>query len=106
MSGKLERAIVPALLLAAVYYAIFGGEYTVFELRSARAAAAVEAERLASVRGTIDSLGAYADSLRTDDATIERIAREDFGMIRDGEVLYRFVEAPPEAPGEHDAGGR
>lgn len=106
MSGRLEGALVPLLLLAAVYYAIFGGEYTVFELRSARAAADVEADRLTEVRGTIDSLSAYADSLRTDDATIERIAREEFGMIREGEVLYRFADTPPEALAENDAGGR
>jgi cell division protein FtsB len=24
--------------------------------------------------------------------TQERIAREEFGMIRDGEILYRFVD--------------
>jgi len=53
-------------------------------------------ERLAEVEARIDSLRAWADSLENDPATIERVAREDFGMIRDGETLYRFVEADPE----------
>jgi cell division protein FtsB len=32
-----------------------------------------------------------------DSATIERIARERFGMIRSGEKLYRFAPAPDSA---------
>jgi hypothetical protein len=32
-----------------------------------------------------------AGKLESDDAAIERIARERFGMIREGEILYRFV---------------
>ena len=36
--GKLKRLVLPGLLLVAVYYAVFGGEYSVFELRSTRQA--------------------------------------------------------------------
>lgn len=96
--NRLARWIVPALVLAAVYYAVFGGEYSVFELRRARAAVAEERRALALLEQQIDSLEARADSLRTDPATLERIAREQFGMIREGEVLYRF--APPPGPAE------
>jgi len=92
---RLKRVIVPGLLLVAVYYALFGGEYSVFELDAARAAVETERVHLVDVRFQIDSLGAWADSLRVDSATIERIARERFGMIRDGETLYRFAPADP-----------
>jgi len=92
VSGRLKRAVVPGLLLVAAYYAIFGGEYSVFELRWARAAVEVEQVRLEGLRAEIDSLAAWADSLANDDATIERIAREEFGMIREGETLYRFAD--------------
>lgn len=95
MNGRIGRAIVPTLLLAAVYYAVFGGEYSVFELREARQALEVEGEALVRVQADIDSLQARADSLRSDPATIERIAREEFGMIRDGETLYRFADTEP-----------
>jgi cell division protein FtsB len=30
--------------------------------------------------------------LETDSATIERLARERYGMIRGGEILYRIAE--------------
>lgn len=93
--SRLGRLLVPGLLLAAVYYAVFGGEYTMFELREARASLETERIVLTQVKGQIDSLAAWADSLESDATTIERIAREDFGMIRDGETLYRFADSEP-----------
>ena len=87
-----KRMIVPALLGIAAYYALFGGETSVFELRTARTSVEVERARLAELHGEIDSLAAWADSLQNDPATIERIAREEYGMIRDGETLYRFAD--------------
>ena len=67
----------------------------------------VEQEALVGLEHQIDSLSAWADSLRNDPVTLERIAREQFGMIRKGETLYRFavpsdgsraVPPAPEAP--------
>ncbi|MEQ1857669.1 MAG: septum formation initiator family protein [Longimicrobiales bacterium] len=84
---------MPAVLIVAAYYAVFGGEYSLVELRSARASAAAEQDSLDQIESQIDSLTAWADSVRSDSATLERIAREQFGMIREGETLYRFVPA-------------
>lgn len=90
--NRLKKLVLPGLLLLAVYWAVFGGEYSVFELRQARVEAEAQRQELEELRREIDSLRAWADSLRTDSATLERFARERFGMIRDGEILYRFVE--------------
>lgn len=99
MRLPIKRAVLPGLLGLAAYYALFGGEYSYFELRETRAAAEREARELAERRRQIDSLQAWADSLRLDSATLERLARERFGMIRDGEILYRFAEpAEPARP--------
>lgn len=92
MIRRLKWAIVPGLLLVAVYYAVFGGEYSIFEVRAAKASVEIERDNLAELRLQIDSLRAWADSLQVDSATLERVAREEYGMIRDGETLYRFVE--------------
>jgi cell division protein FtsB len=92
---SIGNAVVPGILLTAVYFALFGGEYSVFEVRAVHAAVEVEQLRLAEVSARIDSLAAWADSLANDDATIERVAREDFGLIRDGETLYRFADSDP-----------
>ena len=102
--GRVRRVILPALLGLALYYALFGGEYSVFELRRARIERAREEAVLAERRRQIDSLRAWADSLNVDSATLERIARERFGMIREGELLYRYAE-PPDSVEEADTTG-
>jgi cell division protein FtsB len=97
--AMLKRSILPALILVAIYVAVFGGEYSVFELRATRAATTEERSKLAELHRQIDSLYAWADSLQVDPFTLERIARERYGMIREGETLYRFVEGDSTAAG-------
>jgi cell division protein FtsB len=79
------------LLLGAAYFALFGGEYDFFELRHVRAERLLEEQRADEARDDVAALRARRDSLQQDSATIERLARERYGMIRDGERLYRFT---------------
>ena len=99
LPAGLGRRLPGALLLGvAVYYAVWGGEYSaqdLYRLRNQRGAAEAG---LARSTAQVDSLGALAERLDGDRATIEAVARERFGMIRDGELLYRFVPVPEEAP--------
>jgi cell division protein FtsB len=88
----LKRLIFPGLLGLAIYFAVFGGEHSVLDVRNARQSIEAESAELTELQNDIDSLRARADSLESDSATLERIARERYGMIRDGEILYRFVE--------------
>lgn len=99
----IRRVLFPGLVAAAVYFALFGGQYSVFEVSRVREDTVLETAELQALRLEADSLRARADSLENHDATLERVARERFGMIRPGEVLYRFAE--PEA-GEEDREGR
>lgn len=94
-----RRIVIPGLFGLAVYYAVFGGEYSLPDMARLRGLRAREQAALDSVRRQIDSLRARGDSLERDTAALERIARERYGMIRDGEVLYRFAE-PPESTAE------
>jgi cell division protein FtsB len=98
-----DITIVGMLLLAA-YFAVFGGEYSVFELRSLETLEQERAADLAVTEAEIDSLRAVAAQLENDPDAIEREARERYGMIRDGEILYRFREAAPpdSAPASED----
>lgn len=91
---QLKRFILPALIGLAGYFAVFGGEYSLFEVRRARAERAEQANLLTEVERVNDSLRAWGDSLEADSATIERVARERYGMIREGEVLYRIAPPP------------
>jgi cell division protein FtsB len=95
--------------LLAAYYAVFGGEYSWFELRDTRAAVEQEEVDLAELHRQIDSLRAWADSMQIDSVTLERVARERFGMIRDGETLYRFAQpsdSNAQAPDTASGAGR
>ena len=88
----LKRMVVPAVIGLALYFALFGGEYSLLESRAIRAGAREDAVELADLESRIDSLSAWADSLESDSSALERLARERYGMIRDGEVLYRFAD--------------
>ena len=96
--GKLTRLILPAALLVAGYYAVFGGEHSLLDLLRTRAERETEAVELERLRQANDSLKALVDSLESDPVLLERLARERFGMIRDGEVLYRFAPGDSAAP--------
>jgi len=97
-----DLSIVGMLVLAA-YFAIFGGEYTVFEVGKLEALDVRASAELSDVEAEIDSLASLASELRNDPEAIERAARERYGMIRDGEILYRFQESP-EASDKIDEG--
>lgn len=82
---------------AALYFAVFGGEYGLFEVRRLERERIEEVARLDGLRAEVDRLRLRADALEDDPAVLERIARERYGLIRDGERLYRFAE-PEEVP--------
>jgi cell division protein FtsB len=50
-----------------------------------------ERDKVAALQVEVDSLAKTAKDLETNPAVQERVAREEFGMIRDGEILYRVV---------------
>ena len=86
-----RRIALGALLAVAAYQAAFGGEYSALGLRGLKRQADERRTHLADTRREVDSLRAVARRLERDDATVEKIAREQFGMIGPGETLYRFV---------------
>ncbi|MGH7645230.1 MAG: FtsB family cell division protein [Gemmatimonadales bacterium] len=71
--------------------ALLGGEYNTFDWLTLKRRLAEERRVIAELEAEIDSLAKLARALETDPAAQERAAREEFGMIRDGEILYRLV---------------
>lgn len=94
----MKRLVLPVLIGLSVYFALFGGEYSVFEVGRVRAERVELEKRLVELEQANDCLRAWADALETDSATIERLARERYGMIRPGEVLYRIIGPSDSAP--------
>lgn len=84
------RLGVAALLLLAGHYLFFGGVYSVFDIRAMEDEREDAVSRLDSLISRTDSLSQRGDSLEFDPLSVERTAREEHGMIRDGEVIVRF----------------
>ena len=77
--------------VALLALAAWGGEYGTADWITIRRQLAEERSKVAGLRIEIDSLARLAHDLETNPAVQERFAREQFGMIRAGEVLYRVV---------------
>jgi cell division protein FtsB len=79
-------------VVIAVYFAFQGGEYTTWDLYRQKMREATLSQVIDSLKHDVDSLKALKRSIESDPATQERIAREDFGMVRDKELLFRFLD--------------
>ena len=94
------RMVGAAVVCVAGYYALWGGEYSTFDLARIAEQRTLEATRIGAAQVEVDSLNALIAKLEDDPATIEAVARERFGMIKEGELLYRFVEPEGEPAGD------
>ena len=73
-------------------FAVEGGEYGTHDLWRQRSQMRRLTSEIDSVSRVIDSLARYETRLERDPRLQERVAREVFGMVRDGELLYRFYD--------------
>jgi cell division protein FtsB len=90
---RLKQLTIVAGVLAALVFAVQGGEYGTRDLIRQRERRATLVRTNDSLQHIIDSLRAYKHRVETDPALQERIAREEFGMVRGNkELLYRFTE--------------
>jgi cell division protein FtsB len=91
--GLATRVVVALGVVAALYFAVQGGEYRTTDLLRQKQRRAQLMATNTSLRHAVDSLQRYRRRLQTDPALQERIAREEFGMVRGNkELLYRFAE--------------
>jgi cell division protein FtsB len=89
------RVLLAALAIGAIAFAVQGGEYGTTDLLSQRSALARQQAIVDSLEKRVAELAAYKKSVETDPVVQERIAREEFGMVKPGEVLYRFADEVP-----------
>lgn len=88
------RWIVLLVVLAVLVFAIQGGEYSTPQWLTLRKREKEMRAEVASLAREVDSLTRYKKLVETDPATQERIAREQYGMLRKGEIEFTVV--PPE----------
>jgi cell division protein FtsB len=87
-----------AALAFALYFATQGGEYGTTDLLALRRQESSERAQVQRLRQVVDSLQREAAAIEQDPRAQERVARERFGMIRRGELLYRLVPADSAEP--------
>ena len=79
---------------AGVVFGLAGGEYGTLDWWTLKRDVTRETRAIAELTTEIDSLADVAQGLERDRQVQERVAREQFGMLRPGELLFR-VEPPP-----------
>ncbi len=91
----LKKLVWLLIIAGGVLFALQGGEYSTVDLYRQRSRKAGLVRTVDSLRRQVESLRRAVVLVKTDTVTQERIAREEFGMVRgDKEILYRFGEAP------------
>jgi cell division protein FtsB len=91
----MKRYVWWAIIAIALFFAVQGGEYSTRDLYVLHSRTRAITREVDSLQRQVDSLGRFLKLVKSDSATQERIAREEFGMVRgDKEILYRFGEAP------------
>lgn len=89
------------LLLGLFAYAFFQTAAQSFRLHEMERELFLEVQDLREQRAELEGLAAYLES----DEYIEAFARQQFGLVRPGEVLVQ-VDAPPSDTGERRPGER
>lgn len=85
------RRIAVVILLLLGIFAIQGGEYSSWDYLTMRRDRTDEKQRIAELERRVDSLEREAIAVETDPLVQERVARERYGMLRDGEHGYQII---------------
>jgi cell division protein FtsB len=93
---RVKQVLVAGAVVAALVFAVQGGEFGTRDLLRQRQRRKVLVSAIDSLQRIVDSLKRYKQRVETDPALQERIAREEFGLVRGNkEVLYRIAEPAP-----------
>ena len=93
--------VVTAAVCAALVATILFGSRGVLRLHALTTDEAAIKQRIGALLEENQRLRTQLHALRTDDRYLERLAREQLGFVRPGEVVYRFQSPSrpaPEAP--------
>ena len=94
----MSRIVIVRIVIVALaaIFALQGGEYSLWNWWELRRTEARETAMVAELKEAVDSLEKAAVAIETDPRVQERVARESFGMIKNGEFLFRIL--PPSEP--------
>ena len=78
------------LVLACLFYAFGSGDKSLDQLRRKWRELEIAEERVARLQAVNDSLTQVLWRLENDLEYVEKVAREDYGMVKEGEQIYRL----------------
>jgi len=88
----IRRVILVLIVLGVVYFSVQAGEFSSLDILHQRNRKAALQAQVDSLQRQIDSLRRVERAVRTDPRTQERIAREQFGLVKgSNEILYKFA---------------
>src|SRR5258707_4399332 len=97
------RQILVLMLLALLVHDIFGAHGFIAMRRSQKEIEAIR-EQIGKINSENKSLTEQVNLLKTDPKAIERIAREEMGLARPGELIYKLPDSSkPGDSGKPDA---
>jgi len=85
------RLLALVALIVAAAFAYWGGTFSEPNYRALRRDEARAVREVARLQHEVDSMRIYRDSLATNPVVQERRAREIFGMVRPGELMFTIV---------------
>lgn len=91
------RKILGVAFLALLIHDIFG-PHGVIAMRRTQNEIKQIREQIGKLNEENKSLAAEVNSLKTDPKAIERIAREEMGLARPGELIFRLPDPPRPTP--------
>jgi cell division protein FtsB len=97
------RWIAIMVLILAAVFAWTGGTFSESNYLALKRSEIEANRRLTRLKHEVDSLQALRDSLEGNPAVQERVARELFGMMRPGEIVFTIV---PDSAGLPVQGGK
>ena len=89
--------IILAVLFLALQYRLWVGDGSLAEVWRRHKAVEEQREENASLRDRNEALEAEVRDLKTGSAAIEERARNELGMIKEGETFYQVVAPPTES---------
>jgi len=93
------RAVLIGGLLVLVYFYLFG-DYGVQRIRRQKQEIIELEQTVEQLRVQQEELKKAVELLKTDPEYIERIAREEYGLVKQGEIIYKLVPTAEEDQAE------
>ena len=91
MTPLMKRVVWGVGALTVLVYAIEGGEYGTRDLLTQRDRQAALAQNVVALEQIVDSMHIELKAVMSDPVRLERMAREEWGLVRgEKELLYRM----------------